>query len=212
MRTTCVFLLTAAANLAACGSNSNATIDGGADAPAHPTNEVLGQVEGRTFAAKDAISKPFDHTNGFGFNGTATFVEMTDFAGACGLTAQDVAPTDSRILDIGVAIDDAAGNATSPTGPGVFTVFPSSGSLPAGTKVAKIYYGSGCDKSVAYGGTTGTVTVTTVKADGGLEGTFDITVSCASFSSCAGPDVHLTGSFASSACGSLNVNVIPNCS
>jgi hypothetical protein len=217
------FLACGVASLIACGGSGNNTVDSGgnntvdsggsnADGAGSNANEVQGQVEGRAFDAKDAISKQFSHTNGFSFIGSATFVEMTDYAGACALAGQDLAPTDSRILDLGVAINDSAGKATVPTGPGTFTVYSSANQLPASSNVAQVYYGSGCTKNVAYSGTSGAVTITNVNSDGSLKGTFDVVVSCAGFSSCAGPDAHLTGTFSSAACAALDVNVIPACS
>ena len=89
-------------------------------------------------------------------------------------------------------------------------VLPSS--LPPSANVAQVYYGSGCGKNVSYQGTSGTVTITKVRSDGGFEGTFDVMLSCKTFSSCAGPDEHLTGAFVSTACTALDVNVTPTCS
>ncbi len=195
--------------VAACGGGTTSSVDGPSSSP---MTAVSGSVEGRAFAAMDAISTQVSHSNGLSFHGTASVVEITDFAGACGLAGQDLAPTDSRILLLAVAINDTSGAATAPTGPATFTVYPSTNPLPAGTDVAQVYYGSGCDKTVAYSGTSGTITVSAVKADGSLEGSFDVTISCAGFSSCAGPDAHLTGTFSSASCSALNINVIPNCS
>lgn len=122
------------------------------------------------------------------------------------------APTGSLILDLAVAVNDANGKATAPTGPGMFTVHSSSQPLPRSANVAQVYYGSGCGKDVSYEGISGTITVSTVKPDGSLAGTFDVAISCASFSSCAGPDAHITGTFSSAACTALNVNTTPACS
>jgi len=169
----------------------------------------MGQVDGRAFTAKDAIAAQSEAL-GFSFQGSATFVEITDYAGACGLAAQNQAPTDSRILDLGVAINDAEGNAYAPTGPGTFTVFPQS-VLPPNENVAQVYYGGGCGTSEPYEGTAGTITLTNVGAGGSMEGSFDVMISCLPLSSCAGPDAHLTGTFSSAACAALNVNQTSVC-
>ena len=90
------------ATLVACGSSDNTNVDGNvtqhdasSDGAGSNANEVTGQVNGQSFDAKDAIWNQFSHTNGFSFVGNAAFVEMTDFAGACGLAAQDLASVTS---------------------------------------------------------------------------------------------------------------------
>src|SRR5437773_1449396 len=96
------------------------------------------------------------------------------------------APSNAPLLQsASLAVDDAAGKATAPTGPGTFTVADGSMPAPRSATVAEVYYGSGCGKSVAYGGKSGTVTVTSVRADGSLEGTFDVVITCAGVSSCS---------------------------
>jgi hypothetical protein len=206
--------------LIACGGGTSATVDssvshdgaGSGSGSGSATNQVNGQFGGHTFDAKDAIWNRFDHTNGFEFVGSAAFVEITDYAGACALAGQDKAPTGSLILDLGVAVTDGSAMASVPTAAGVFTVHSSASSLPASSNVAQVYLGSGCSKDVEYEGVSGSVTIATVHADGSYAGTFDIMVSCASFGSCTGGDAHLTGSFTSAACASLDVNTIPGCS
>jgi hypothetical protein len=205
--------------LVACGGGTQATVDGnvthdgaGSGSGSGATNVVNGQFGGHMLDAKDAIWNHFDHTNGFSFVGNAAFVEVTDYAGACALAGQDKAPTGSLILDLGVAVTDGSAMASVPTAAGVFTVHSSANPLPASSNVAQVYLGSGCSKDVEYEGVSGTITIATVHADGSYAGTFDIMVSCASFSACTGADAHLTGSFTSAACTSLNVNTIPACS
>jgi hypothetical protein len=207
------------ASLVACGSSDNTNVDGNvtqhdahSDGAGSGSNVVTGQVNGQSFDAKDAIWNQFSHTNGFSFVGNAAFVEMTDYAGACALAAQDLAPTTSRILDLGVAVNDASAMSSVPTVAGTFTVHSSANPLPASANVAQVYFGSGCSKDIEYEGISGTVTIATVHQDGSYVGTFDVVVSCSSFSNCAGADAHLTGQFSSAACVSLNVNTIPACS
>jgi len=206
------FLTCGLATLVACGGSTSDTVDSAIaiDSAGSAATHVDGQVNGRPFDAKDAIWAQFSHTNGFNFIGSVAFSEITDYASGCSLAGQNTAPTDSRILDLGVAINDSAGHSTVPSGPGTFTVYPST--LPASANVAQVYYGSGCGKAVAYSGKSGTVTITQVRTDGGFEGTFDVIISCTGFSSCTGPDAHLTGAFTSVACPALNVNVTATCS
>jgi len=206
------------AGLIGCGSSSPANVDGNTvhdgnvDGAGSNANQVNGQINGQSFNAKDAIWKQFSSTNGFSFDGPAAFVEMTDYTGSCALAAQGMAPTTSLILDLGVGVNDASAMTTAPTSPGTFTVFDDSNPLPASMNVGQVYLGSGCSKDIAYSGTSGTITITSVHQDGSYAGTFDIMVSCSSFSSCAGPDAHLTGTFSSASCVSLDVNTIPACS
>ena len=181
--------------LAACGGSSSTP--GG--------NDVMGPIN---FAAMDAISASFDHTNGFSFVGTSTFVELTDYTGACALAGQHQAPTKSHIIDLGLAVNDASGKAGAPNGPGTYTVFSGTAALPASMNVAQVFYGDGCDKTIAYEGTSGTITL---KSAMPMTGTFDFTISCAGFSGCTGPDAHLTGSFEAAPCSALDVNTIPSC-
>jgi hypothetical protein len=198
--------------IVACGGSNAASVDASTADGGDSANQVHGTVNGHALVARDALWNTFAHTNGFSFHGAAAFVEIADFAGACALTAQMHAPAGSLILDLGFAIDDATGKATVPTGPGTFAVYSSASSLPASANVAQAYFGSGCSKDIAYEGVSGTIAITAVHADGSFAGSFDLVLSCASFSSCAGPDAHVTGVFSSSACTTLDVNTIPTCS
>ena len=199
-------LVCSVAGVVACNASGTKT----GDASGGPANQVQGQVNGRAFTAKDSIAMQLRHPNGFSFQGDALFVEITDYDNLCTRAAQHTAPPDSRVLILGVGVNDASSMTTAPTAPGTFTVYSPSSSLPSNANVAQVFYGSGCDKSVAFSGISGTVTVTPL-ADGSVRGTFDATISCAGFSSCAGPDAHLTGSFAPTSCSSLDVNTIPAC-
>jgi hypothetical protein len=175
------------------------------------TTSVQGQVSGRTFNAQDAISAQAAGS-GFAFNGLATYVEITDYGGSCALEQQNKAPVNGQRLLLGLAVDDAAGNAAPPTAPGVFTVYGNV-VLPKSKNVAQVYYEGGCPKVQPHGGASGTVTVTQVNADGSLEGSFDVVLTCAGFSTCSGPDAPLTGSFRSTPCAALtqSINRTPTC-
>lgn len=166
--------------------------------------QVQGTVNGRSFDAKGAMSAAVGHTNGFMFNGRTLFVEIDDFTDACSLAAQEKpAPTGSRLIDIGMAVNESSVSAI-PTAPGTFTVYDSSAVFPANGNVAQVYYGSGCDKDDPHMGTSGTVTLTKVNADGTYEGTFDVFLTCFS---CSSSDAHLTGSFHTADCSFLAMSI-----
>jgi hypothetical protein len=201
--------------LVACGgaAGTGTSGTGGSDAGQVATTQVQGQVNGRSFDAEDAISALVDQTNGFEFLGTVPFVEITDFPGACALSAQNEGPADSRVLLLGFGVNDASGKSTAPVAPATFAVHDDSAPLPPSANVAQVYYGSGCGTAVSYFGTSGTVTLTKIDADNTYEGGFDVVLSCAGFSTCSGGDAHLTGSFRSTACGALatSINITPAC-
>ncbi len=143
-------------------------------------------------------------------NGAATYIQISDFANACALEAQNMGVTNGQRLVLALAVNDASGQAAPPTAPGSFTVVANSAG-PAGSNVADLYYEGGCMKAQAHGGRSGTGTLTRVSADGSLEGSFDIVLTCDGFSSCTGLDAHLTGTFRAAPCASLNVNRTPPC-
>jgi hypothetical protein len=206
MRTTW-FLACILSIMVACGGSTT-----GADAGGSGPNHVDGLVNGKAFNAREAMSNHVLSASGLGFSSDVEIIELTDYTGACADAGSTTAPTGSLILAIAVGIKDAQGKSTVPTGPGTFTVYSPIQGVPKSGSVAAVYYGSGCEKSVSYLGISGTVTLTSVASDGGFAGTFDVTISCAGFSSCAGPDAHITGSFSSTTCTALSVNVTPTCS
>lgn len=206
MRTTW-FLACILPIMVACGGSAT-----GADASGSGPNHVDGLVNGKAFDAREAMSSHVLSASGLGFSSDVEIIELTDYAGACADAGSNTAPTGSLILALAVGIRDAQGKSTVPTGPGTFTVYSPVTGLPKSASVAAVYYGSGCQKSVSYEGISGTVTLTSIASDGVFAGTFDVMISCASFSSCAGPDAHITGSFSSTTCTALSVNVTPTCS
>src|SRR5205085_5402991 len=148
--------------------------------------------------------------SGFTFAGPATYVEITDYAGACAEETAHVQPTTGQRLVLGLASYDSGGHATPPTAAGTFPVHPS-GPGTAGSNIAQLYSDGGCQKAQAHAGASGSVTLTAVSADGTLDGTFDVVLTCDGFSTCTGPDAHLTGSFHAASCAGLNVNSTPAC-
>jgi hypothetical protein len=192
--------------MVACGSSTM-----GADAGGSGPNHVDGLVNGKAFNAKEAMSNHLLSASGLGFSSDVEIVELTDYAGACADAGTTTAPTGSLILALALGIRDAQGKSTVPTGPGTFMVYSPIQGIPKDASVATVYYGSGCQKTVSYLGISGTVTLTSVASDGSFAGTFDVMISCAGFSSCAGPDAHITGSFSSTTCTALSVNVTPTC-
>ena len=181
----------------ACGSNSASS------------TQVNGQMFGRNFSAQDAISAQ-QSGSGFSFNGTATYVEITDYAGACGVEGQGKASATGQRLVVAVAQTNASSQSSPPTTTGTFNIFNNSPSPNA--LVAQAYYEGGCMKQNPSFSQLGTVTVTKVNADGSLEGSFDVTFGCASFSSCSNPSpMRLSGTFRSTPCANLNVNRTLQC-
>src|SRR5262249_51707074 len=156
---------------------------------------------------KEAMSNHLLSATGLGFSSDVEVIELTDYADACADAGNQTAPTGSLILDLAVGIKDGRGKSTVPTGPGTFTVYSPIQGIPTSGSIATVYYGSGCQKTVSYLGISGTVTLTSVAPDSSFAGTFDVMISCAGFSSCAGPDAHVTGSFSSTTCTALAVNV-----
>ena len=188
----------ASAAIVACGGGTSS-----------PQTSVAGTVNGRSFGAKDAITTKATG-KGFSFGGPASYVEITDYAGACAEETAGLQPATGQRLVLALASYDSSGTAAPPTLPGTFQVHQS-GPGTAGTNIAQLYYDGGCSKTEPHGGLSGTVTLTAVGADGTLDGTFDVVLTCGGFSTCTGPDAHLTGSFQAPACAGLNVNATPAC-
>jgi hypothetical protein len=191
-------LLVAFAVAAACGGGTASSQTG-----------VSGNVNGRSFAAKDAITKQATGS-GFSFGGPASYVEITDYAGACAEETAGLQPATGQRLVLGLASYDSTGKAAPPTQPGTFPVHQS-GPGTAGSNISQLYYDGGCAKTQPHNGLSGSVTLSGVGTDGTLDGTFDIVLTCGGFSTCTGPDAHLTGTFHALACAGLNVNATPAC-
>ncbi len=193
-----IFVLLGAVLFAsACGSSSTSS------------TQVNGQMFGRNFSAQEAISAQ-QSGSGFSFNGTATYVEITDYAAACGVEGQGRASATGQRLVVAVAQTNASSQSSPPTATGTFNIFNDSASPNA--LVAQAYYEGGCMKQNPSFGQSGAVTVTKVNADGSLEGSFDVTFSCAGFSSCPNPSpMRLSGTFRSTPCANLNVNRTLQC-
>ena len=194
-----VFVLACTAAFAGCGGGDTAAV----------TNSVGGTINSRSFTAKDAVSTNATGS-GFSFGGPAMYIEITDYANACSQEAAQQQPANGQRLVLAIAAYDASGHPAPPTASGTFTVQQSSAGGP-NSKVAELYYDGGCHKAEAHEGLSGSVTVTSVGADGTVEGHFDVTITCGGFSSCTGPDAHLTGSFHATPCAGLNVNGTPAC-
>jgi hypothetical protein len=194
------FVSACASVVAACGGSSSASL----------TNSVVGAINSRSFTARDAVSTNATGS-GFSFGGPATYIEITDYAAACSLETARQQPANGQRLVLAIAAYDPAGHPAPPTATGTFIVQQHSAGAP-NSKVAELYYDGGCQKAQAHDGLSGSVTVTSVAADGTLEGNFDITITCGGFSSCTGPDAHLTGSFHATPCAGINVNATAACS
>jgi len=194
------FAFVALAACAACGGTA-----GGSP----PQTSVAGAVDGRLFAAKDAIVTAAVGA-GFSFGGPASYVEITDFAGACAEETARLQPAGGQRLVLALASYDSAGRAGPPTGPGTFPLHQN-GPGTAGTNIAQIYYDGGCHKAQAHGALSGRVTVNAVAPDGTMDGSFEVLLTCDGFSTCTGPDSSLAGAFHATPCAGLDVNASPAC-
>jgi hypothetical protein len=194
-------LLVLAASAACGGSGSSQSTSA--------QTSVTGAVSGRSFAAKDAIATTATGA-GFSFGGPASYIEITDFAGACAEETAHLQPATGQRLVLALASYDSAGKSAAPLLPGTFPVHQNGPGTP-GTNIAQLYYDGGCQKAQAHAGLSGTVTLAAVGTDGTLDGTFDVVLTCDGFSTCSGVDAHLTGSFHAAACAGLNVNATPAC-
>jgi hypothetical protein len=181
----------------------------GSSSPATTGTVVSGTIGGRGFDAKDAIATQATGS-GFTFGGPAMYVELTDYASACADETAHVQPASGQRLVLALASHGSGGQAAPPTGLGTFIVHQG-GPGSAGSNIAQLYYDGGCQKAQAHAGASGTVVLTSLPADGSLEGTFDVVLTCDGFSTCSGPDAHLTGSFHAASCAGLNVNATPAC-
>ena len=173
------------------------------------SNTVNGSINGRAFAALDAIATQATGS-GFSFGGPATYVQITDYANACVKETSHVQPTSGQRLVLGLASYDASGKAAPPTQPGTFPVNQNAPGA-AGSNTAELYYDGGCLKADAHAGLSGSVVVTAIGTDGSIQGTFNITLTCDGFSNCSGPDATLNGSFHATACSGLSINSTPSC-
>ena len=170
---------------------------------------VTGTVNGRSFTAQDAIFTQATGS-GFSFGGPAMYIEITDYAAACAKETSHLQPANGQRLVLAIASYDQSGTPAPPTRAGSFPVKQSGPGAP-GSNTAELYYDAGCFKADAHTGKSGTVIVTAIRADGSVDGTFDITLTCGGFSTCSGPDATLSGTFHATACAGLSVNSTPAC-
>jgi hypothetical protein len=203
--------LLSACAFAACSSNSTtpakvdappaSTVDAAAAAPDSPpvaTNSVTGTIGGSAYAAMDGISVVAT-ASGFDFNGMATYVKISDFAGACTKETGSLGVKYGRLFLIGLGVVGADGKSAAATAKGDYTVV--SGAPAASTNAAEVFYeadGADCLKASMHQATSGKVTVT--RTGDPIEGTFDLTFD---------NNEHITGTFSTPACAGLDPNRTP---
>src|SRR4051812_37658061 len=90
---------------------------------------VSGTIDGRTFDAKDAIATQATGS-GFTFGGPATYVEITDYAGACAKETAHLQPATGQRLVLGLASYDSSGHSGAPSTSGTFVVTRSGPGAP----------------------------------------------------------------------------------
>jgi len=184
-----------------CSSSSATPSDSGANPDA--ATQVTGAAGGSTFVAADAIFTIADVT-GFEFHGQSTDLLITTFPGACSKEQAGAGVKGGRSIVIGLAVNDAGGNASAVATPGTHVIASgSSGATAAGARVAQLFYqrvGDDCLRTESHEAASGQVLVTSVDPSA-LAGTFDVVLS--------DTNEHVTGSFVAASCSSFDPNRTP---
>jgi hypothetical protein len=182
-------------------SSSSATP---ADSEANPdaATQVTGTAGGSTFVAEDAIFTIAD-LSGFEFHGQSTALLITTFPGACAKEQASAGVKGGRSIIIGLAMNDASGNASAVATHGTHVIASGSGATAAGARVAQLFYqrvGDDCLRTESHQAASGQVAVTSVDTSA-LAGTFDVVLS--------DTNEHVTGSFVAASCSSFDPNRTP---
>jgi hypothetical protein len=183
-----------------CSSPSATPTDSGANPDA--ATQVTGTAGGSTFVAADAIFTIAD-VAGFEFHGQSTDVQISTFTGACSKEQASAGVKGGRSIAIGLAVNDASGNASAVATPGTHLIASGAGATAAGARVAQLFYqrmGDNCLKAESHEAASGQVVVTSVDT-AALAGTFDVVLS--------DTNEHVTGSFVAASCSSYDPNRTP---
>ena len=183
-----------------CSSQSASMPDSGTNGDAG--TQVVGTAGGSVFVAEDAIFTTAD-ASGLEFNGQSTALMIATFTGACAKEQANAGVKGGRSLFIGLAVNDADGNASPVTSPGTHTIASGAGAVAAGALVAQLFYqrlGDDCLRAEAHQASSGQIVVTAVDASM-LAGTFDVVL--------ADTNEHITGSFQASSCSFFDPNRTP---
>jgi hypothetical protein len=182
-------------------SSSSATPS---DAGAHPdaATQVTGTAGGSTFVAADAVFTIAD-VAGFEFHGQSTALLIATFTGICAKEQAGAGVKGGRSIIIGLAVNDAGGNASAVASPGTHAIASGAAATAAGARVAQLFYqraGDDCLRAESHEAASGQVVVTSVDTSA-VEGTFDVVL--------ADTNERVTGSFAAASCSSFDPNRTP---
>lgn len=183
-----------------CSSQSASMPDSGTTGDAG--TQVVGTAGGSAFVAADAIFTTAD-VSGLEFSGQSTALMIATFAGTCAKEQANAGVKGGRSLFIGLAVNDAGGNASPVTGPGTHAIASGAGAVAAGARVAQLFYqrsGDDCLRAESHQASSGQIVVSAVDASM-LAGTFDVVL--------ADTNEHVTGSFQASSCSFFNPNRTP---
>jgi hypothetical protein len=183
-----------------CSSQGATPSDSGANSDA--ATQITGTAGGSTFVAEDAVFTIADAT-GFEFNGQSTDLMIASFTGACSKEQANAGVKGGRSIVIGLAVNDASGNASAVASPGTHMIASGSGAMAAGARVAQLFYqrvGDDCLRAESHEASSGQVQITSVNTSA-LEGTFDVVLS--------DTNEHVTGSFVAASCSSFDPNRTP---
>jgi hypothetical protein len=171
---------------AACGGSSS----GGGSAT------VSGNVAGKPLNVQGTFSAPFDFMVNGSVQAVGGVVVITDSALACGDFASNVSPKNGRAL--GFIFTDRENGSFAAITPGTFPLVsvndpnqPQTGRSAFGAVQS---FDASCGSTSSGFATGGKLVVTAVDGSGALSGTFDVTTDAGE---------HITGSFASTHCGTL---------
>jgi hypothetical protein len=167
--------------LVACGGGGSGRGSGNID----------GTIRGASVRVADAIS-----TNYFFSTVPVTsygVIALSSSGGLCGTWGAGKQPKSSQFLLLAVSDTNPAGQGTAPSGPGSYTVVTNPQTIAKPALVAYFAVDANCQLTSTAGGTSGTVTLSSV-ANSGYSGTFDVTFDSGD---------HVTGSFKASNCAGL---------
>jgi hypothetical protein len=183
-----------------CSSQSASMPDSGTNGDAG--TQVTGTAGGSAFVAVDAIFTTAD-ASGLEFNGQSTDLMIATFTGTCAKEQANAGVKGGRSLFIGLAVNDAGGNASPVTSPGTHAIASGAGAVAPGARVAQLFYqslGDDCLKAESHEAASGQIVIAAVDASM-LAGTFDVVL--------ADTNEHVTGSFQASSCSFFNPNRTP---
>ncbi len=165
--------------LVACGGGSG-------------SGSVNGTIRGASMRVADAISG--NYFNPIGLYTGYGVIALSTSGGLCGTWGAGKQPKSSQFLLFEVFdINLTTSQNTAPSGPGSYTVLANPGVIARPAYVTYLALDANCHLSSAIGGSSGTLTLSSV-GNGGYSGTFDVTFNSGD---------RVTGSFNASNCAGL---------